>query len=793
MRDADKLKKVATQYFTLFGFNVLSLFGKRPNIEWDIWQNEKQSLDDIEKMNWNNSTGLGAIMGINDLRLFDLDGVENPEIVTMILTELELPEDYTWVVQSGSGEGFHIYIRCILPTPLSPPGRGIFENGEKAVYKFKMKPVSPTESRGEAEGYCKHIELRWKDCQTALPPSNHESGGLYHFMNQDPKEAPIYINAEKVIMCLEKFCIVEEQAKVQVQEQVQVEEKHYYDKEKLESAIEFLSKNLPEGCYEEWYRIGFALVPLNEDGEKYFVEMSLKNPNYHDSEYNIKKKFEELKKDYDGRISLGSLYHIAENYGWKKPIVKFWFKDDKGKLKISVIRLKRFLEGEGYCKYKLDEYQGTGSTFLYLRIVDNVVEEIDMVNIKDFVMHYLATIPVLEFDDTNRSDVMEILMRSTNLMTEKQLLHYLIYRNIEFNKDDSSTGYFYFRNGYAEISKENMIFNEYKKLQGCVWKRQLIRREYTTKMKRSDFEEFIFNICRKDKPRYESLKSSIGYLLHTYKDPSIAKAIIFIDEKMSEAAFGRSGKGLVIKAMSHIKNVVIEDGRNFSLAKSFAFQRVKADTNIIAFEDLRDKFPFERLFSIITEGITIEQKNKDEIFLSYSDSPKVVLSSNFSVPGVDDSTLDRQFVIEFSDYYSKRHKPIDDFGKLFFEGWSDEEWKAFYCFMIECLQFYLKNGLVGYDYVNLDRKKLIDMTSIEFAEFSDELQVETEYDKKDLFEQFKRENEDFDPAFGGTGKLTQGKFTRWLKVWARIKDYEISESKSGAKRTIEFKGGRKAA
>jgi phage/plasmid-associated DNA primase len=79
------------------------------------------------------------------------------------------------------------------------------------------------------------------------------------------------------------------------------------------------------------------------------------------------------------------------------------------------------------------------------------------------------------------------------------------------------------------------------------------------------------------------------------------------------------------------------------------------------------------LFSIITDGITIEQKNKDEIHISYNESPKVVISTNFSISGVDDSTLDRQFIIEFSDYYNKAHRPVDDFGKPFFGSWNRDE------------------------------------------------------------------------------------------------------------------------
>jgi hypothetical protein len=37
------------------------------------------------------------------------------------------------------------------------------------------------------------------------------------------------------------------------------------------------------------------------------------------------------------------------------------------------------------------------------------------------------------------------------------------------------------------------------------------------------------------------------------------------------------------------------------------------------------------------------------------------------------------------------------------------------------------------------------------------------------------------------------KYTSWPKIWARINDYEIGESKSGVKRVIEFRGGKRAA
>ena len=547
-------------------------------------------------------------------------------------------------------------------------------------------------------------------------------------------------------------------------------------------------------------------------GEKYFVEFSLKNQNYNDNEFELRKKFESLKKDYDGRVTIGSIYHIAEIYGWKKPLIRFWFKDNN-KLKISRIRFKKFLENEGFCKYKMNPVGGEGTNHLFVRIENNIVEEIDSIEVKEFVMNYLERMPVEELEGTNRNEIVDAFIKSAGQLFTQQFLQFLITRRIEFNKDTHDKAYFYFKNGFVEVvplpcpstnhhgvqtgncaGSTNMKFYDYKNLKKHIWRRQIIGRNFICKDGNegrggggSVFEDFLFNVCRNEVKRYEALKSGIGYLLHSYKDPSIAKAVVFIDEKLSDGAFGRSGKGLVIKSIGQIRNVVVEDGRNFNPSKNFAFQRVKADTNIIGFEDIRAKFPFERLFSLITDGCVVERKNKDEIFIPFSESPKIVLSTNFSISGMDDSTLDRQFIIEFSDYYNKSHRPVDDFGKPFFSSWNESEWSDFDNFMIGCLQMYLTRGLVDYEYINLEMKKLIDETCPEFVEFAEGIALKKEYEKKKLFEKFKKEYEDFDPA-NGMSKLTQSRFSRWLKVWGKVKGMEVLESKSGSKRNIRFVG-----
>jgi len=169
------------------------------------------------------------------------------------------------------------------------------------VYKFYLKE----------DGICHHLELRWKECQTALPPSMHGSGGMYSFFNQEPLEMPVSVKAEEVTSFIEKYCRVDKQF-----ESIKTEEKTcHFDEERLKSALDYLSNSLPAGSYNDWVTIGFGLASLGKTGEEYFTKMSLANPNYNDSESEIRAKFVSLLSDYDGTSTIRSIYRIAENYG----------------------------------------------------------------------------------------------------------------------------------------------------------------------------------------------------------------------------------------------------------------------------------------------------------------------------------------------------------------------------------------------------------------------------------------------------------------------------------------------
>ena len=87
-------KTLAVLFNKEMNFNVLPLKWKKPMIQWDKWQSEIQTEDDISKMNWSTATGLGAIMGVNELRVIDFDGVVDKSIIEKFLNELGFPKDY---------------------------------------------------------------------------------------------------------------------------------------------------------------------------------------------------------------------------------------------------------------------------------------------------------------------------------------------------------------------------------------------------------------------------------------------------------------------------------------------------------------------------------------------------------------------------------------------------------------------------------------------------------------------------------------------------------------------------
>jgi hypothetical protein len=247
---------------------------------------------------------------------------------------------------------------------------------------------------------------------------------------------------------------------------------------------------------------------------------------------------------------------------------------------------------------------------------------------------------------------------------------------------------------------------------------------------------------------------------------------------ISDNPEGGTGKGLLMNALSKMKKLVVIDGKSFAFERSFAYQLVSADTQILCFDDVRKHFDFERLFSVVTEGLTLEKKNKDAIKIPFSRSPKIAITTNYAIKGAGNSFARRKWELELHQYYTKSFTPLDEFGKLMFGDWNDDDWCEFDNYMIGCLKNYLNTGLVKSVFVNLKIRQLSAETCHEFIEWCGlvdthqnrevMLQVDIRLYKNDLYSNFVDEYPDYGPR--GRMTVSRTKFYKWLIAYAMYKE-----------------------
>jgi hypothetical protein len=471
---------------------------------------------------------------------------------------------------------------------------------------------------------------------------------------------------------------------------------------------------------------------------------------------------DELKKQYKG-IDVET---ILEN----TPTDIFWFITKNNKIGIDNFKYKTWLEQNGYYKY----YPEGSESFILIRIENNIIDTVNEVKIKDFVLSFL--LKQKEYD---------VYQYMTNLPKyfKEDFLNTIDIIDIRFKEDTKDNAYLYFKSNVVEVSLTGIKIIDYIDLDGFVWKKQIIDREYNECF----FEDCVYNkfislVADCEQVRYDTIISVIGYLLHSHKTSANNKAIIINDETISDNPNGGSGKGLFCNALKFVKKVDTIDGKQFDFNKNFAYQTLNADTQVLVFDDVEKSFNFESLFSIITEGITIEKKNKDAIKIPVSRSPKIVITTNYTIGGVGGSFDRRKFEIEFSSYFNANHTPEQEFGGLLFDGWDDKEWNMFYSFMISCLRYYMENGLVKYEHKNLELRKLYKETATEFIEFMDDAMLipGERINKTDLFNKFINEYKDFNKW------LKQKRFKIWIDTYANYKNYNTEHGTSLDGRWVMF-------
>ena len=444
----------------------------------------------------------------------------------------------------------------------------------------------------------------------------------------------------------------------------------------------------------------------------------------------------------------------------------FWYKTDKGLVKIVHIEFKNFLETQGFYKYHVDG----SNTFVLVRIINNLIDHTSEKEIKDFVLDYL-----IKLEDKSIFNYFADNVR----FFKEDFLSMLSTIDVFFIADTKDTAYLYYKNCAVKVTKNGVELIDYIDLGGYVWKEQVIDRTFKIcpVSPGSHFKKFLSNINARQNDRIATMESTLGFLMHNYKDPSYCPAVILNDELISDNPEGGTGKGLLMKSLAQMKKMVVIDGKQFAFEKSFPYQLVGADTQILVFDDVKKYFDFERLFSVITEGLDLEKKNKDAIKIPFKRSPKVAITTNYAIKGSGNSFMRRKWELELHQYYNESFTPFIEFGKRLYDDWDDVEWCDFDNFMIDCLVGFLNTGLVRSKFVNLKVRQLSAETCHEFIEWCgligdrSDSEIHVEIDRRiylnDLYTKFIEEYPDYAPKSKLT--ISRNKFYKWINAYSFYK------------------------
>jgi DNA primase len=295
------------------------------------------------------------------------------------------------------------------------------------------------------------------------------------------------------------------------------------------------------------------------------------------------------------------------------------------------------------------------------------------------------------------------------------------------------------------------------------------------------------NICH---THFLSKITAIGYLLHTFKDPSKEKAVVAMDGVESEVgeSEGRTGKSLMGQALNKVLNTAYINGKNFENDR-YPWEEVDERTDLIFIDDVNPNYNFELLFPQITGKFQVEKKGIAKFTIPKEESPKIFITTNHALKGDGSSFKDRQHLIGFSDYFNDARKPIDVYHKRFFDEWDFDQWNAFYNFMAECIHIYLKHGLIKAPEENLDKRKqrqTMGEVFLEWAEefYSDVNNLNIDITKRKLYDYGEKSFLEKYPAQKRFTSPTN--FKKKLKAYAAYKGYVFNPHKPRIKNGLQI-------
>ena len=515
------------------------------------------------------------------------------------------------------------------------------------------------------------------------------------------------------------------------------------------------------------------------------------------------------------------------------PSMRFWDEIySKGvgiKYLVNNVHAYYFLEGNGFYQF---ENKNVRDGMMFIRKDGNIISQVSPDDIRKFIHEFLKerrlSTPLrnaiyrsnqlndnslkglnqiqLDFTDYEKDAQYLFFENSTWKITSTDIKEYKPYEveryvwkeeviphkagikdppfRIKYNKEKSKFD--------IEILNQNSLFFKFLINASRIhWKT-----EYTS-IKESVDEEYIlknkWNIAgdRLDEEEKFEQKNhlinkifSIGYLLHRYKDPARPWCVFAMDNKITETgeSHGRSGKSFCYRTIRFFMKSVTLNGRNPKLTENpHVYDRVTEHTDYVLVDDADQYLNFGFFFNALQGDMEVNPKNNQSYEIPFEHVPKFCITSNFTLRNIDPSTEGRILYTVFSDYYHVKTEGEDyvedftirdDFGKVLFQDYTEEEWNDDFSFFAYCLQFYLsipREIKINPPMDNVKKRNLRTEMTEPFKNWADVYfnkdagMCDKYVDKEIAFKDFMERS--------GQHKWTTNKFTKALKAWCFYAEY----------------------
>ena len=262
---------------------------------------------------------------------------------------------------------------------------------------------------------------------------------------------------------------------------------------------------------------------------------------------------------------------------------------------------------------------------------------------------------------------------------------------------------------YDVTFREGFIFTDFlRDITRMHWRKELEEGQELTEVEQREEMLALANVM-----------FCLGYLAAQYKNQGKPWIVFLQDTKISEIgkSSGRSGKSLVSQALKYVRQHFYIEGRNLDDKNQFQFiyDGLTEFHDVIEVDDLAEFGNFTFFYTQTTGNRTVNSKHTSPFVLSYEDSGKMIISSNFELPNTDSSTMARLLNCGVSDYYHEKTKfndyketrsPLSKFGRQLYADFTEDEWIEFYNFIAYCIQLQMRFDKIQPPMENLERRQL---------------------------------------------------------------------------------------